>query len=120
MMHYMTLNATPFSRVRSKNKTIEFRLNDAKRQAINVGDIIIFTNAVCQTQTLTVKVEKLHYFGSFDALYQRLPLDKCGYKEYEIGNATPKDMTQYYSLEEQNQYGVVGIEFSLIHFTKGD
>ena len=119
MRHYMTLNAKPFSRVRSKNKTIELRLNDPKRQAINVGDIIIFTNAACQTQTLTVKVEKLHHFGSFDELYQRLPLDKCGYKAHEIENATPKDMTQYYSLEEQRRYGVVGIEFSLIRFTEG-
>ena len=92
---------------------------DPKRQAINVGDIIVFTNAVSQTQTLTVKVEKLHHFGSFDELYQRLPLDKCGYNAHEIENATPKDMTQYYSLEEQRQHSVVGIEFSLICFTEG-
>ena len=120
MMHYMTLNAKPFSRVRSKNKTIELRLNDAKRPTINVGDTIIFTNTTYQTQSLTVKVEKIYHFRSFEELYQHLPLDKFGYKECEIGNATPQDMIQYYSIEEQRRYGVVGIEFSLIHFTKGD
>ena len=35
-----------------------------------------------------------------------------GYSEDE--DADPKDMEQYYSKEEQDKYGVVGIEIKLV------
>ena len=42
--------------------------------------------------------------------YKSLPLLKCGYTTDNIDTATPTDMEQYYSVEEQKKYGVVGIE----------
>ena len=35
-----------------------------------------------------------------------------GYNENEIAN--PKDMEQYYSKEEQDKYGVLGIEIKVV------
>jgi hypothetical protein len=35
---------------------------------------------------------------------------QCGYTEDDIDTAHPSDMEQYYSVEEQKKYGVVGIE----------
>jgi hypothetical protein len=35
---------------------------------------------------------------------------QCGYTEEDVDNANPSDMAQYYSPEEQAQFGVVGIE----------
>ena len=52
------------------------------------------------------------FMDQFDALYQALPLLKCGYTENDIDTAHPSDMERYYSVEEQKQYGVVGIELS--------
>ena len=58
-------------------------------------------------------VAKLHCFESFEALYQSLPLLKCGYTAEDINNAHPSDMEVYYSAEQQKKYGVVGIELFL-------
>ena len=108
-MHHMKLHPQPFANIKSGQKTIELRLYDEKRQKIRVGDTIVFTNTATG-ETLTVKVQKLHRFSDFTALYRSLPLLNCGYTEEDIAQASPDDMLQYYSLEQQAQYGVVGIE----------
>lgn len=53
-------------------------------------------------------------FKSFTELYANLPLLKCGYTEENVHTASPDDMEIYYSKERLNQYGVNGIEISLI------
>ena len=103
------LNPEPFEMIKSWTKTIELRLFDEKRQKIKVGDCIVFTETVTG-EKLSVKVEKLHRFDSFDELYKSLPLLECGYTEKTVADAKPSDMQKYYSLEEQKKYGVVGIE----------
>ena len=108
-MHPMKLHASPFEMIRSGEKTIELRLFDEKRQQIEVGDTIVFTSNATG-ETLSKTVAKLHRFDSFDQLYRSLPLLKCGYTAEDIASAHPSDMEQYYSAEEQKQYGVVGIE----------
>ena len=55
-------------------------------------------------------VTALHRFRNFAELYAALPLDRCGYTPDEVASASPMDMNQYYSPEQQMQYGVVGIE----------
>ena len=74
--------------------------------------MIVFTNTADGEQ-LEATVQKLHRFDSFEQLYQSLPLLQCGYTTEDVDKAHPSDMEQYYSVEEQNQYGVVGIELSL-------
>lgn len=107
--HEMKLHPQPFSMIKSGEKTIELRLFDEKRQKIKAGDTIVFTNT--QTgETLNMVVVKRHVFSSFAQLYDALPLLQCGYTAQDIGSAHPSDMAQYYSEEEQKQYGVVGIE----------
>ncbi len=113
MTHYMNLCSEPFNSIKNKEKIYELRLLDPKRQKVKVGDTITFTN-LDNKETLSVKVVDLHKFSSFEELYNTLPLDKCGYNVSNINNATPKDMEKYYSKEKQSQYGVVGIEISLL------
>ena len=107
--HNMKLNPSPFEMIKSGHKTIELRLFDEKRQQIKTGDQIVFTNTTTG-ETLFTSVAKLHLFDSFEELYQSLPLLQCGYTTDNIGNATPADMEQYYSVADQEKYGVVGIE----------
>jgi len=109
MTHQMKLHPEPFAMIRSGQKTIELRLNDEKRQKIKVGDRIVFTESKTG-ETLHTTVLKLHRFASFRELYQSLPLLSCGYTNEDIDQADPADMEQYYSAEEQNRYGVLGIE----------
>lgn len=108
-VHKMKLNSTHFEMIKSGEKMIELRLYDEKRQQVKVGDNIIFTNT-STGETLNTTVTKLHRFDSFKELYKSLPLLKCGYTIENVDNAKPSDMEQYYSVEEQNKYGVVGIE----------
>lgn len=113
MTHYMNLCSEPFNSIKNKEKIYELRLLDSKRQKLKVGDTITFTN-LDNKEALSVKVVGLHKFSSFEELYNNLPLDKCGYNKSNISKANPKDMEKYYSKEKQSQYGVVGIEISLI------
>ena len=111
-IHQMKLHAEPFAMIKSGAKTIELRLFDEKRQQINEGDLIVFT-CTATGEKLTAKVQKLHRFASFEELYQNLPLLKCGYTAADVASAHPDDMQSYYSKEDQQKYGVVGIELTL-------
>lgn len=112
-MHEMKLQPSPFEKIKRGIKTIELRLYDEKRQRIKVGDKITFTNAT-NGEKLVATVKKLHLFDSFEKLYQTLPLLKCGYTLTDLNTATPTDMDKYYSKEEQQKHGVVGIEIEVI------
>lgn len=114
MKHFMKLHNEPFMYIKSGLKAIELRLNDEKRRSICVGDEIEFSNTSDKNQTLNCKVVALHHFPSFDELYRSLPLLKCGYTPQDIAAASPSDMDMYYSKEEQQKYGVLGIEIKLI------
>ena len=109
MVHIMKLHSSPFEMIKSGEKTIELRLFDEKRQKVKVGDKIIFINTTTG-ETLNTTVVKLHRFNSFDELYKSLPLLQCGFTSENVDKAIPSDMEQYYCVEEQNKYGVVGIE----------
>ena len=108
----MKLYSSSFEMIKSGQKTIELRLFDEKRQQIKVGDKIVFTNTTTG-ETLNTTVVELHRFDSFEELYKSLPLLKCGYTNEDISTANPADMEQYYSLEEQKKYGVLGIELKI-------
>ena len=108
-MHKMKLKLAPFEMIKKREKTIELRLFDEKRQQIKIGDKIVFTNNA-NGEILNTAVVKLHRFDSFEELYESLPLLKCGYTTEDVEKATPSDMEQHYSVEEQNKYGVIGIE----------
>lgn len=114
MEHVMKLKPNPFQKIKSGQKTIELRLYDEKRQLISVGDVICFVNTKDETDVLVTEVKALHVFKSFDELYEYLPLLQCGYTEENVDRALPGDMEKYYSKDEQELYGVVGIEIALI------
>ena len=100
--HKMKLNSSPFERIKSGEKTIELRLYDEKRQRINEGDVILFSNT-SNGETITARVKKLYRFDSFEELYKTLPLLQCGYTAEDIDTAHPSDMERYYSAEEQKK-----------------
>ena len=111
---YMNLHHEPYCMIASGKKAIELRLFDEKRQQIDVGDVIIFTDTHTG-ECVKAKVLALHRFDSFQELYKSLPLLKCGYTEDDIDTASADDMNEYYSLEKQKKYGVVGIEICLLN-----
>ena len=109
MIYCMNLVPSAFSKIAEGSKTIELRLNDEKRQRINVEDTIVF-NCSATKDIITAQVSKLHKFSDFEELYKTLPLEKCGYTVAELDTAHYTDMEQYYTKEQIKKYGALGIE----------
>ena len=113
MTHTMHLAKGPFELIRSGRKTIELRLYDEKRRTIRVGDVIVFDSREQPGASVSAVVRHLYCFADFRTLYASLPLQKCGYSPEEAVVADPDDMLAYYSSEQVEKYGVVGIEIEL-------
>ena len=107
MKYNMKLNNKPFNLIKNGTKTVELRLNDEKRKLLNIGDEIEFTN-ITNGEKLLVEILNLYRYNSFEELYKHFDKIEMGYNKDEI--AEPKDMEAYYSKEEQNKYGVLGIK----------
>ena len=110
MVHKMKLWNDSFEMIKSGYKTIEMRLNDEKRTLIRIGDTIEFTNT-STNEVLSCVVTNLYKYSSFDELYLHHDKKSIGYLENEI--ASPKDMLVYYSQENIDKYGVLGIEVKI-------
>lgn len=110
MKHKMNLQHEPFVKIKAKTKTIEMRLFDKKRSEISVGDDIIFVDNSTK-EVITCKVTNLFKYKNFDELYSNHDKISIGYSEDEIANSN--DMLTYYSTEQIEKYGVVGIELLL-------
>lgn len=111
MKYEMKLNNEPFKAIKNGTKTLELRLNDEKRKQLIVGDYIEFTNRVTN-EKLLVEVIDLFKYNSFEELYKHFNKIEIGYSINEEAN--PKDMENYYSKEEQEKYGVLGIKIKKI------
>ena len=107
MKYNMKLNNEPFNKIKDGTKTIELRLNDDKRKLLNINDSIEFTNRDTN-EKLLVNIIDLYKYSSFKELYNNFNKEELGYDKDE--EASYKDMEKYYSKEEQNKYGVVGIK----------
>jgi ASC-1-like (ASCH) protein len=112
VLHKMKLQNSPFRKIQKGLKTIELRLYDEKRQKVQVGDQIEFTNLEDRTQKLLTRVVALHRFDSFEEMFRVLPAETMGCSKGQTPK--PEDMEQYYSKEEQALYGVIGIELALV------
>ena len=114
MKHVMNLHDAPYDMIKSGRKTIELRLYDEKRRLIAVGDEIEFINSRDPSRSLICAVRGIYVFDSFRDLYGALPLLSCGYTQEDVDTASHTDMDRYYTKEQQERYGVVGIEIELL------
>lgn len=111
--HTMHLNSEAAERMKAGIKKIEARLNDETRQKVEVGDIIHFVDSNHEL-LLRVEVTVLLPYLSFDAL-----LDDYDSQEY-FGRAREELLarlrkpTGYYSAEDEQNYGVLGIIVKVI------
>lgn len=110
-IHQLRLSEEPFATIASGHKTIESRLYDEKRRKIQLGDRIIFANSQNPSQTITVTVVGLLRYATFHDLFSHNDPRKFGSKNIEWLEC---QMNEFYSLDEQLQCNVVGIEFVLV------
>ncbi len=106
----MHLDSEPFSLIKDGHKTIEVRLNDAKRQAIEIGNIIKFINNKTK-EYLEAKVIDLLKYPDFNSL-----LDSCDIASFGSNNKELflQKLRGYYLEEAEKENGVVGIKIKVL------
>lgn len=110
MRYEMRLNKLPFEQMVEGKKTIEVRLNDAKRKLLAVGDEILFTNRDNPNQTIVKKVTDLRLYNSFVEMANN---ENCVLAGFNKGYTVDEVVTcyhTYYTPKEEQQFGVVAIE----------
>lgn len=119
MVHELKLRSVYFDLIKNGVKIYEGRLNDEKRQQIDVGDIITFKREPELKDAFNAEVKDLIYFNSFEEMANTLPLDKVGFEK-----ETPDEVVgiyhQFYSLENEKKYGVVAIKVEVLKWFLGD
>ncbi len=115
MIYDMKLHVEPFMLMQAGKKTIELRLYDEKRKQLKAGDIIRFTRVDNSQLFFCALIIRIYHFKDFEELYNNLPLLKCGYTEENVSEASSTDMNKYYTREEQERHGVVGIEVQTLN-----
>ena len=106
MIYRMKLQNEPFKQIKKEIKKIEIRLNDEKRKIFEINDYIEFTN-ITTLEIMFVKITNLCHFESFEDLFNYFDKSTLGCGSYE-------EMYKYYSREEENKYGVLGIEIKVL------
>ncbi len=114
MKHEMKLRAIYFNKIKNGSKIYEIRLNDEKRSIIDVGDLIEFKKEPELSETLLTEVKDLVYFESFEEMAKTLPLEKIGF-ENETIQETIDVYHQFYSVEDEQKYGVVAIKVQVFN-----
>ena len=106
-MHTMKVQTKYYNLLKTGQKTIELRLYDEKRQLIQVGDSILFSDLSNSDDTFTATVLNLHKAKNFDKLCDKIPPLQAGFSTKE---ELIKTMISFYSPENQQKFGVIGIE----------
>lgn len=110
MIHIMKLQESPFERIKNGTKIIEFRLYDEKRRKIKIGDKIEFSKLPELKEKIVVEVLDLYKDVSFEELFKKV-LDE----DSEEIKRKVNSMLQYYTHEQEKEYGVLGIKIKLIN-----
>lgn len=106
MIYRMKLQNEPFKQIKKGIKKIEIRLNDEKRKIFEINDYIEFTN-ITTLEIMFVKITNLYHFKNFEDLFNYFDNSILGCSSYE-------EMYKYYSKEEENKYGILGIEIKVL------
>lgn len=108
----MHLREPYFNAIKSGRKKIELRLYDEKRQQIELGDKIIFTNDDDKAQKLTTEVIGLLRYQNFADIFADFDVSFFAGDETDGGQMLSV-MNDIYSEEKQEKYGIVGLRLRL-------
>ena len=111
MQHQMKLATEPFNKIVSGKKVIESRLYDEKRQQINIGDIIEFSENGNPDNTAKALVKGLLHYVFFEELFADHDPSLFGEESREF---LLDQIKQFYSDEDERKFGVLGVRLELI------
>ncbi|MBU6214560.1 ASCH domain-containing protein [Patescibacteria group bacterium] len=107
----MKLSTEPFNQIASGTKVVESRLYDEKRQQIALGDEIEFSESKHPENKVRAKVVGLLRHQSFKELFADLDPSLFGGESREF---LLNQIRQFYSKEDEQKYGVVGIRIAKV------
>ena len=113
MLHRMKLQTGAFELVENGVKTLELRLYDDKRKAIQLHDVVEFLEVPNFTRKVRVKVTGLLVYPTFASIVDDLPARLMGYRESEK-TYLRTSMYEVYGAEDEARYGALGIRFIII------
>lgn len=102
-----------FDYIKVGTKRLELRLNDEKRQNIEIDDIIIFEKLSEDKEYLKTKVKHIFKYNNFPDLVSNFPIDLMADKTITKEELL-KSLKEIYPKEKQDKYGVLAIEIELI------
>lgn len=109
--HQMKLATEPYNNIVSGKKVIESRLFDEKRQQIAIGDQIIFSENDKPENSVTTVVKGLLRYQTFNELFADHNPSLFGEESREF---LLNQIKQFYSDEDEQKYGVVGMRIQLL------
>lgn len=107
----MKLTTDPYGKIASGKKVIESRLYDEKRQQISIGDHVVFSENDKPENTISTVVKGLLRYQTFNELFA--DHDPALFGE-ESRDFLLTQIKSFYSDEDEQKYGVVGIRLELI------
>lgn len=112
--HHMQLLETHFKAVEQGIKTVEMRLDDAKRRWIREGDLIEFSNVNDSDSKLVVIVKKKMLFLDFEELADNYDARRLGFEGYSSEKIC-EYMKTIYGEQKLKACHVVAIEFERLN-----
>lgn len=112
MTHEMKLQPKYFDFIKNGTKRIELRLFDDKRKAILLGETIKFLKEPERTETLEVTVTGLLRYNNFSDLFKDFDISILADSSVNK-DALLNDLEEFYTRDEQEKYGVLGIRFEI-------
>lgn len=112
MKYIMKLNPKYFEYIKTGTKRIEIRLNDEKRKNIKIGDEIIFQKEPELKEEIDTEVVNLIVKKDFKELIEDLKVSEYS-DENESEETFLEDLYKFYTKEQEEKYGVVGIKIKL-------
>lgn len=110
--HQMNLRKEPFNKIKNGIKIVESRLYDEKRQSVKIGDCVTF---LCtdgeNVEKLITEVTGLLLYPSFGSMMSEISPQWFG---HEKSQDAIDEIQQFYTKEDQEKYGVVGIRVQKI------
>jgi ASC-1-like (ASCH) protein len=106
----MKLASIPFGKIISGKKVIESRLYDEKRQTVRIGDQIMFSEKDRPENSVTTIVVDLLRYQTFKELFSKHDPTLFGAENRDFLLCQIKE---FYSDEEEREYGVLGIRVKL-------
>lgn len=109
--YQMKLATEPYNDIASGKKVIESRLFDEKRQTITIGDQIVFSENNRPENNVTTVVKGLLRYQTFKELFADHEPSLFGEESRDF---LLNQIKQFYSDEDEQKYGVIGIRLELI------